>query len=120
MLQSTNFSLLSNLNAVISFFMFMDGKDGSAEETEHYRKLFPEVEVIGFDYRATAPWEAKEEFLQFFTQQRKHCDNLTLVANSIGAFFSMSSLDEALIDRAYLIVSKDNKTTCYAGVNKVL
>lgn len=93
MLQSTNFSLLSNLNAVISFFMFME---------------------------KTAPREAKEEFLQFFTQQRKHCDNLTLVVNSIGAFFSMSSLDEALIDRAYLIVSKDNKTTCYAGVNKIL
>lgn len=27
--------------------------------------------------------------------------NLTLVANSIGAFFSLSSLDETLVDRAY-------------------
>ena len=49
------------------------------------------------------PWEAKEEFPQFFAEQRKHCDDLTLVANSIGAFFSMSSLDETLIDRTYLI-----------------
>ena len=83
--------------------IYVHGKGGSAEEAEHYRKLFPEAEVIGFDYRATVPWEAKEEFPQFFAEQRKRCDNLTLVANSIGAFFSMSSLDEALIDRAYLI-----------------
>ena len=83
--------------------IYVHGKGGSAEEAEHYRKLFPEAEVIGFDYRATAPWEAKEEFLQFFTEQRKHCNSLTLVANSIGAFFSMSSLDETLIDKAYFI-----------------
>ena len=83
--------------------IYVQGKGGSAEEAAHYRALFPETEVIGFDYRATAPWEAKEEFPRFFTEQRKRCDSLTLVANSIGAFFSMSSLDEALIDRAYLI-----------------
>ena len=54
--------------------IYVHGKGGSAEEAEHYRKLFTESEVIGFDYRATAPWEAKEEFRQFFTQQRKRCD----------------------------------------------
>ena len=83
--------------------IYVHGKDGSAEEAEHYRTLFPEAEVIGFDYHAAAPWEAKEEFPQFFAEQRKRCADLTLVANSIGAFLSMSSLDEALIDRAYLI-----------------
>lgn len=83
--------------------IYVHGKGGSAEEAEHYRQLFPEAEVIGFNYRATSPWEAKEEFPHFFTEQRKRCDSLTLVANSIGAFFSMSSLDEALIDKAYLI-----------------
>ena len=83
--------------------IYTHGKGGSAEEAAHYRVLFPEAEVIGFDYHAAAPWEAKEEFPQFFTEQRKRCDRLTLVANSIGAFFSMSSLDETRIDRAYFI-----------------
>ncbi len=83
--------------------IYVHGKGGSADEAEHYRALFPEAGVIGFDYHATAPWEAKEEFPRFFTEQRERCDSLTLVANSIGAFFSMSSLDESLIDRAYLI-----------------
>ena len=83
--------------------VYVHGKGGSAEEAEHYKALFPDSEVIGFDYLAQSPWEAKEEFPQFFTEQRKRCDRLTLVANSIGAFFSMSSLDETRIDRAYFI-----------------
>ena len=83
--------------------IYVHGKGGSAAEAEHYRALFQEAEVVGFDYHAMAPWEAKEEFPRFFTEQRNRCDCLTLVANSIGAFFSMSSLDKSLIDRAYLI-----------------
>lgn len=83
--------------------VYVHGKGGSAEEAEHYRTLFPEAEVVGFDYHAQTPWEAREEFPQFFAEQRKHCDHLTLIANSIGAFFSMSSLDGTLIDQAHFI-----------------
>ena len=46
--------------------VYVHGKGGSAEEAEHYKFLFPDSEVIGFDYRAQAPWEAREEFPQFF------------------------------------------------------
>lgn len=47
--------------------------------------------------------EAKKEFFAFFTTQRSRFEHITLVANSIGAFFGISSLDETLVDRAYLI-----------------
>ena len=83
--------------------IYVHGKGGSAEEAEHYKPLFPDSEVIGFDYRAQTPWEAKEEFTHFFAEKRRHCDGLALIANSIGAFFSMMSLDAAYVDRAYLI-----------------
>lgn len=83
--------------------VYVHGKGGAAAEAEHYRPLFPEAEVIGFDYRAQTPWDAKEEFLPFFTGLRARCDRLTLVANSIGAFFSMSALDETHVDRAQFI-----------------
>lgn len=36
-------------------------------------------------------------------EQRRGCDALTLVANSIGAYFSMSALSEKLVDSALLI-----------------
>ena len=83
--------------------VYVHGKVGNAAEAEHYIPLFPECEVIGFDYRAENPWEAKAEFPAFFDEQKKHFDEITLIANSIGAFFSMSSLDEKQIKRAMFI-----------------
>ena len=43
--------------------VYVHGKGGSAQEAEHYKALFPDCEVIGFDYHAQSPWEATEEFL---------------------------------------------------------
>ena len=91
--------MMNTKNIVI----YVHGKGGSAEEAEHYKPLFPDSKIIGFDYRAQTPWEAKEEFAHFFVEKRRHCDKLTLIANSIGAFFSLMSLDAACVDRAYLI-----------------
>lgn len=86
--------------------IYVHGKGGSAEEADHYKPLFPNCEVIGFDYRSQTPWEAKEEFLAFFAQKRQRCDRLILIAGSIGAFFPMSVLDETLVDRALQSASK--------------
>lgn len=86
-----------------SLVVYVHGKGGAAEEAAHYKPLFPNSEVIGFDYRAQTPWEAVEEFPQFFSAHRNRCDRLTLVANSIGAFFAMSALNESQIDKAFFI-----------------
>lgn len=83
--------------------VYVHGKGGSAEEAVHYKPLFPESEVIGFDYRSQTPWEAAGEFPLFFAGLRERCDRLTLIANSIGAFFSMSSLNETMADDARFI-----------------
>lgn len=83
--------------------IYVHGKGGSAEEAEHYRALFPNSAVIGFDYHSQTPWDAKDEFPAFFAAQRKCGERLTLVANSIGAYFSLHSLGETLVDRAYFI-----------------
>ena len=83
--------------------VYVHGKGGTAEEAGHYQSLFPDSEVTGFDYRAQTPWEAREEFPAFFAEQRHCCGRLTLIANSIGAFFALSALDETLVDRAYFI-----------------
>ena len=69
--------------------VYVHGKGGSAEEAEHYSALFPDSEVLGFDYRAQTPWEAREEVPRFFAAQRARCGRLTLIANSIGAYFSL-------------------------------
>ena len=83
--------------------VYVHGKGGSAAEAEHYAPLFDGYEVAGFDYRAQTPWEAREEFPRFFEPLRSSCDSLTLIANSIGAFFSMTSLSARHVDRALFI-----------------
>ena len=50
--------------------VYVHGKGGSAGEAAYYKTLFPNREVIGFDYRSQTPWEAKKEFLAFFTEQK--------------------------------------------------
>ena len=83
--------------------VYVHGRGGNAGEAEHYRPLFPGCEVVGFDYRAQTPWEAREEFPRFFDPLRTECGSLTLIANSIGAFFSMAALSGKQVDRALFI-----------------
>lgn len=83
--------------------IYVHVKGGSADEAGHYAPLFPQGDVLGFDYRAQTPWEAREEFRAYFDARRREYDRVTLLANSIGAFFSMSALTPAQIDRALLI-----------------
>lgn len=83
--------------------IYVHGKGGSAEEAEHYKSFFTESDVIGFDYQSQNVWEAQNEFPSFFDSKKKEYDSITLIANSIGAFFSMSTLSEKQIDKALFI-----------------
>ena len=83
--------------------IYIHGKGGSAEEAKHYELLFEACDVIGFDYSAQSPWEAKEEFPKFFDAVCKNYKSAAVVASSIGAFFAMHSLADKQIERAYFI-----------------
>ena len=86
-----------------NLIVYVHGKGGSAQESEHYKTLLPNHEVTGFDYRSQTPWDAKKEFRAFFAEKKEQCKHLTLIANSIGAYFALSSLDETLVDNAFFI-----------------
>ena len=32
--------------------IYIHGKGGNSEEAEHYKSLFPESDIIGFDYKS--------------------------------------------------------------------
>lgn len=83
--------------------IYVHGKGGTAEEAKHYQPLFAESDVIGFDYKSQNPWEAKREFPDFYDLHSKGYDSVILVANSIGAFFSMNALAEKNISKALFI-----------------
>lgn len=83
--------------------IYIHGKGGNAGEADHYKTLFPEYEVTGFDYRSETPWDAKEEFARFYDSFCKEYDAVSIIANSIGAFFSLHALGDRKIEQAYLI-----------------
>ena len=83
--------------------LYVHGKGGSAAEAEHYRPLFPEADVVGFDYHSENPWSAKAEFSEKITALRANYDEISLIAVSIGAYFSMSADISDSIRRAWLI-----------------
>ena len=83
--------------------IYIHGKGGNAKEAEHYKKIFPECEVIGLDYVSETPWEAADEFKMFFNEIIKKFSSVILIANSIGAFFAMNALNYTQIERAFFI-----------------
>ena len=49
-----------------NLIVYVHGKGGNADEALHYKSLFPEADVLGFDYKAETPWDAKTEFPVYF------------------------------------------------------
>ena len=83
--------------------LYIHGQGGSAEEAEHYKPLFPNADVIGFDYTSQTPWQAHEEFPELFCALCADHKTVDIIANSIGAYFAMSALKDQKIGRAYFI-----------------
>ena len=104
--------------------IYVHGKGGNADEALHYKSLFPEADVLGFDYKAETPWDAKTEFPVYFDSVAADYDEVILIANSIGAFFSMNALGNKPIKQAYFISPMVNleKLICnmmmWAGVSE--
>ena len=104
--------------------IYVHGKGGNADEALHYKSLFPEADVLGFDYKAETPWDAKTEFPVCFDSVAADYDEVILIANSIGAFFSMNALGNKPIKQAYFISPMVNleKLICnmmmWAGVSE--
>ena len=83
--------------------LYIHGKGGYAGESEHYKPLFPECEIAGLDYQTFMPWETGKEIREEVMKLNAKYDSITLIANSIGAYFSMNAGIDAMIRCAYFI-----------------
>ena len=83
--------------------LYIHGKGGSAAECEHYRPLFPDCEIFGLDYQTFTPWETGAEIHAAVEKINTEYENIILIANSIGAFFSMSAGIDSMIQKAFFI-----------------
>ncbi len=99
-----------------NLIIYIHGKNGSAEEARHYIPLFPNAETVGFDYKSALPWEAEKEFAEYFDSVSEGYDKVCLIANSIGAYFSLVSLGGKKIDRAFFISPVVDMETLIRGL----
>lgn len=83
--------------------IYVHGQGGSSEESKHYEKLFPDASVIGIEYTSQTPWEARTEFKSIYEKIRREYDEISVIANSIGAYFVIHSLADEDIEKAYFI-----------------
>ena len=83
--------------------LYIHGKNGSAAESERYQALFPGSDVFGLAYQTSTPWEAGKEILDAVTRLKDKYEDILLIANSIGAFFSMNAGIDTMIRRAWFI-----------------
>ena len=79
--------------------LYIHGRGGAASESGHYKALFPGYDVAGTDYKGETPWEAAGEI----RSAAEKYGRVTIVANSIGAYYAMCAGIDGLVERAYFI-----------------
>ncbi len=83
--------------------LYVHGKGGSSDEAKLYKDLFPNFDVVGLDYKTFTPWQTGIEIKEAVNSLKIKYKNVMLIANSIGAFFSMCADIEEDISHAYFI-----------------
>ena len=83
--------------------LYVHGKGGNAGEAEHYKPFFVGCDVVGMDYKSEFPWETKNEILEEYERLANKYSSVIIVANSIGAYFTMNALQGKAVERAFFI-----------------
>lgn len=83
--------------------LYIHGKGGSAAEAEHYKTYFPDFDVIGVDYNGYLPWEVREQVRAQYDEIFAKCGHISVIANSIGAYFTMLALQDRQVKKALFI-----------------
>ena len=83
--------------------IYIHGKYGTVEEAEYYKKFFNEADIIGFEYTSEYPWDFQKEFSNFIENIYTKYKKISIIANSIGVYFTMLSLTNKNIEKAFFI-----------------
>lgn len=83
--------------------LYIHGRGGSVTEAERYKSICNGYEVFGLDYKGSTPYDTKEEFQKEYDELARDHDKVILIANSIGAYFSMNALGDRRIEKALFI-----------------
>ncbi len=83
--------------------LYVHGRGGSADEAGHYRTLCRNYDVFGLDYHGSAPWDTKDELRAAFDGLLAKYETVAVIANSVGAYFTMNALQGKPVAQALFI-----------------
>lgn len=83
--------------------LYVHGKGGSAAEAEQYRKSCPGFDLLGVDYQGELPWMVEPQIAAAYDGARQRYDRISILANSIGAYFAMLALQNRELDKALFV-----------------
>lgn len=83
--------------------LYIHGKGGSHLEAEQYKKNCLGFDIIGIDYNHYLPWIVQNQIQSVYDKVRKKYDYIYVIANSIGAYFAMHTLQTCDIEKALFI-----------------
>lgn len=83
--------------------LYIHGKGGSYLEAEQYKEICIGYDVIGIDYNEYLPWIVENQIKSVYENLKNDYEHISIIANSIGAYFSMCALQNYDIEKAFFI-----------------
>lgn len=83
--------------------LYIHGRGGNSKETEQIKPFCADYDVCGMDFADFTPWGTEEPIRNAFEGLKKEYDNVSVIGNSIGAYFSMLALQDSPVEKALFI-----------------
>ncbi len=83
--------------------LYIHGKGGSYLEAEQYKKNCIGFDMIGIDFNEYLPWIVQNQIQAVYAEAREKYASIYVIANSIGAYFTMHTLQTCDIEKALFI-----------------
>ena len=83
--------------------LYIHGKGGSSKEIEQIKPFCSGYDVLGIDLVDFTPWGTEKQIQSAFEMLKRKYDRVSIVGNSIGAYFSMFALQNRPVEKAFFI-----------------
>nr|WP_057738198.1 alpha/beta hydrolase [Liquorilactobacillus uvarum] len=83
--------------------LYIHGKNGNASEVEKFQKSLTDFDVVRLDYDEYLPWIVKEKIQVHYEMLKEKYDEVYVLANSIGAYFTIYALQNKNVEKASFI-----------------
>ena len=83
--------------------IYIHGKGGSSFEINQYKESCLGFDMVGIDYNEYLPWIVEKQIKLVYEKVEKTYDEIYILANSIGAYFTMYTLQNNNIKKALFI-----------------